>query len=800
MGHLRRLTLEMSLKPFKRIDEEYIRSVCNQMFEQWKNLSNEADEIAVMLWTSDGSEILDYKGKLEEPFEWANVIGGANVKMKWNKHFDPDGLGLHTRNYPYMEDAPIITYGVYKKIISIIKEVGKEVTGKDIFVGATFDPGPEFAKSSFKYERHQEILVGDSMGEKSMVCCYAKLHADDCFYATYPEGIPEGTLFGTFFAKQAQRFFEDMGLDFLWLSNGFGFGTETWGVHGVLYDGKEFHPELLEKTRKNIETFWDEFGKYFKYPVQVRGTNLTAGIDFATDGVDHSMIYEGNRIQLPPPNSPWAALDGNFGLELAGYMSRMAELPNGSDILFRYYIHDPWWHNSPWIDRYEGQPHDIFMPLAVSRINGNGGVENANYLHFLTVDNSFGEMPDKCPLEITPHLCKCFSIEPNKISPFIWVYPFKEYSNGTSLEKAFFEDWFFISMLNHGIPFNTVLSSDNFVELSENNPTKLNGRVLVTPVPLAHSDLEKALIEYVDCGGTVMLYGSLEKVSDTLIDKLGLKKVSSLKGTFVINDGNDEKSVVIGDLTDGGLNVCANEANPYLKWSLSVEQDSQNRAVASFAEDSGKWLWCRGDDCSRKKGQADDACKVDTTGRSTYPMADIARQLLSKTGFVFDYKKPHANTRNPVVTIHQHDESLWYSGFCPDTRVSVGLSTPLGAPLLIGHEPILENNVSWYNFPRAWQKECRVFVEQEDSTEVFCREAIPVRIDVKRRLEIGGLKNATVRVLCKDFENTFFLLNSTYPFYITQPIEPVKEESVYGPVWRLDNVSGTLMAFDSFKG
>jgi hypothetical protein len=470
----------------------------------------------------------------------------------------------------------------------------------------------------------------------------------------------------------------------------------------------------------------------------------------------------------------------------------MAELPHGSDILFRYYIHDPWWHNSPWIDRYEGQPHDIFMPLAVSRINDKGEVENANYLHFLTIDNSFGDMPDRCPLEITPYLSKCFSIKPNKISPFVWVYPFDEYTNSTALEKVFFEDWFFISMLNHGIPVNTVISSSNYIELAKNNPNKLNGRILVAPVPTANSALEKSLIEYVDCGGTVMLYGSLEKANESLIEKLGLKTVDSLSGLFITK----ENSIPIGNLTDGGLNVCADKTSKSLKWFFSVEQDGEERAVASFAENRGRFLWCRGDDCSRKKGQADDACKVDTTGRTTYPVAEIARQLLSNIGYSFEYKKPSTKTKNPVITQHIHDESFWYSGFCPDTRVEIGLSTPHGAPLFIGHEPILENNMAWYNMPRAWQKECRVFVEQEDSTEVFCKEAIPARMDAKRRLEVGGLKNATVRILCKDFGKTFFLLNSVYPYYITEPITAIKEESVYGPVWRLDNVTGLLMVFD----
>lgn len=29
------ITLEMSLKPFKKVDDEYIQKVCSQIFEHW---------------------------------------------------------------------------------------------------------------------------------------------------------------------------------------------------------------------------------------------------------------------------------------------------------------------------------------------------------------------------------------------------------------------------------------------------------------------------------------------------------------------------------------------------------------------------------------------------------------------------------------------------------------------------------------------------------------------------------------------------------------------------------------------
>lgn len=52
------------------------------------------------------------------------------------------------------------------------------MTGKPVLLEATFDPGPEFAVSPFKYQRHTEILRGVAMGPKSFVCCYGVLDGD----------------------------------------------------------------------------------------------------------------------------------------------------------------------------------------------------------------------------------------------------------------------------------------------------------------------------------------------------------------------------------------------------------------------------------------------------------------------------------------------------------------------------------------------------------------------------------------------------------------------------------------------
>ena len=163
-----------------------------------------------------------------------------------------------------------------------------------------------------------------------------------------------------------------------------------------------------------------------EFRIETRGTNLATGIDLAKDGVDLRAIYRGGFNLLPPPNSPWAALDGDFGLELTGYLSRMAELPD-EDYIFRFYTHDPWWINSPWLDRYGREPHDIYLPLACARVNHQGQVVLPAHLNLLSIDDSFGNLPVQVPNEVIPRILEGRYNAPDAPGPFVWVYPFDEY-------------------------------------------------------------------------------------------------------------------------------------------------------------------------------------------------------------------------------------------------------------------------------------------------------------------------------------------------------------------------------------
>lgn len=158
------ITLEMSLKPFKVNNKDSIDQVCRDVFLQWTPLLRHADTVSIMLWTADGSEILNYTGKKNQRLEWAQYVGNPNTEHEVNS--GPKELSLHQRAYDYIPNPPQYTYGDLKYIVSALKKQGELLTGKTVRIGETFDPGPEFAKSEFKYKKHPEICMGNTMGQK----------------------------------------------------------------------------------------------------------------------------------------------------------------------------------------------------------------------------------------------------------------------------------------------------------------------------------------------------------------------------------------------------------------------------------------------------------------------------------------------------------------------------------------------------------------------------------------------------------------------------------------------------------
>lgn len=802
------ITLEVSLKPFKKNDKAYIQSVAKEIFTQWHSLLRHTDTVSIMLWTSDGSEVLDYTGDLKQPLEWARYMGNPNTKHEVGS--GPAELSLHERAYLYMDNPPAFNYGDLKYIISVLKETGREITGKPVLVGATFDPGPEFARSDFKYRKHPEILGGNVMGHKTFVSCYSVLNADKEKYAGYPKGIPANTPFGTFFGKQSQHFLSDLGYDYIWFSNGFGFGVEGWSSTGAIFNGKIFEQEKLAGATAKIAEFWKLFRiECPDFQVQTRGTNLSAGADLARDGVDLRAIYKSGLNILPPPNSPWAALDGDFGLELAGHLSRIAELPDNR-FLFRYYTHDPWWLNSPWLDRYGREPHDIYLPMSISRIDRDGIVGVPTHLNFLTIDNSYGEMPTQVPDEVIPHILKARYDLPTAAGPIVWVYPFDEYHDWAyqykdRLPEVYYGDWFIRQAINNGFPLNTVISTTSFKSLISKKASYFKESVLVTIAPDAGSDLEKSLIQFVVNGGKLMVFGPVDHSGPPFLDMLNLRNDSPLEGEFTI-----EKNFSVDKLETGYpdlLNHRALFSAGGVRTKLKNENDEATQLLVSLKQSAGERdvVWSR----SKKEWKGGKVVYVRGTNSSHFSGGRLLtpddpekyfigqlhlRYALNEFGITCGIEKENPAVRSPVTTISRSNNAFIFSGYSPSTTVKHHFKFPQGAPLLLGFQTKLENGNTTYTMPTAWSRESRIFIDQQEGA-ISYKELHSGQKGISKRFLASGLKNATVRIYAEDHvteENINVYVNSGYPWK-TGKVPVAKGDQKFGNHFVIENVTGELV-------
>lgn len=786
------VTLEMSLKPFKQTDSAYIRQVCLFVFEQWKPLLKNAGMVSILLWTADGSEILDYKGKLDDSFEWCRFVGTANPPdhLPW----DPEGRSLHARGHDYMENPPQMTYGILKEIVSALKQVGAQVLpGKTIRVGETFDIGPEFAKSDFKYRRHPELCKGHAMNAKCFIDSCGILKADSYPYVGFPNGVPEGTPFGTFFGRQSNLFLQDIGFDYLWLSNGVGFSAEPWESKGAVFDGTTFHPEQVRVVRERLLEFWRLFREECpSFPLETRGTNFSLGIDYATDAVPLYELYHSNLNLLPPPNSPWAALDGNFGLELMGHMTRIADLP-GKDFLFRYYVHDPWWLNSPWYDRYEGQPHDIYLPMSIGRVDAEGRTHKASYFSILSIDNCWGDLPDACANEPIPHMLKAEKDGPDHPAPLTWVYPFREYTaaqDEAALRRMFSNDWFVCGAINHSVPVSAVISTDHFIR----SPKGIyEETILLSPVPDPGSPYEEAILRYVRSGGKVLFYGGVDHAGDAFLRLINIRQVEGAAGVMDLKSGNLPDTYSSGRKPDQILfdeTICAGRCNTVLADPASPVQAVCTAGDFVLGTFGGHFGWYRGPlgsvyelGCRLLKPQ--DPSRF-VHGES------LLRTMLEAFGFSVRLQKPNCSVPSPVWTLSRCDNAFWFSSYFPSTTVEMKLKLPQGAPLLLGYETLLQDGYSCYRLPRAEHRECRIFVTQKNDSLLSCKEVIPVEYHTRRRLEVTGLQDATVRFYPESYAIGDCQITLNPPEGIYYRSDPVDFEWK-GNYCEIRNVTGRLV-------
>ena len=748
---LGRVCLEVSLKPFGLdLSDEGIGQTCRELFDGWRELIGHADSVAVLLWTSDGSEILEYSGELDSAFDWARYIGIGNPKAELPP-WDPDGNELHSRPVLYMDDPPEMRYSDLKRIIFALKHVGQELLGLPVEVGETFDPGPEFAWSDFKFHRHPELNKG-SMMDHMWIHCAGRLKGDRFRYAAYPDGIPDGTPFGRFLGRQFMALKRDVGFDFLWLSNGFGYSLQSWNWKGELFDGKKFDFANAPAVRESIETFWREFTEATgEMRIETRGSNLTAGMDISAHGCPVDAIY--HYPVVAPPNSPWAALNFRFGLELAGYMSRIARLP-ANGYLFRYYTHDPWWHNSPWFDRYDRMPHDILLPLTVARTDENNRVTPPAGINLLSADDSYGHLPRRCPVEVTPHLLDAYSHYPDEAGPVTWLYPIDSYIQlglrEGKTDEFFMDDWFVENAIDQGMPLNSVVSDGVFLKA---DPASYRDKILVTPVPHKNTPAEAAVLRAVKAGIRLLMYGSTAYASREIRELLGVENDEPLSGDLTVETGllrdtardlpQPKRLRHDSLLSDGGICETASNAEN-IEYCALVRRGALQRVYASVRRDArgAAIAWVRGSFPHDPDSKGSLPQQLDRT--VFFPSAALLRSMLGLFGVGVRFECEMRKSDLPVIHFSMNDNALYITGYAKDTTVRTFLSLPDGAPLMEGMECVLENDTAAYFSPKWWHRRCRLFARQKERSVVSVSRRTAEHPTLDERFLVSGLKNAVL--------------------------------------------------------
>ena len=783
----KQVNLELSAKVFKKTDPEYVNDVINRILDQWHSVIKNREEISFLLWLSDGSEILDYTGDLDKSFEWGYFSGCANKpELKDGENID---VNLHTRCLRYIDNLPIFTYRILKRIIKTLKsKASARYPDTNVLVGTPFDIGPEFAISEFKYTRHPEICTGNGEGGKTFINSYGVLSSDSYHYAGFPDGIPEGTPFGTFLGRQTRIYAEDIGFDYLWLSNGVGFSASSWDPTGEIFDGKVFHTEKFSECERKIFDFWKLFREECPtLPIHTRGTNFSAGIDHAVDAVPLKRIYDSKLNITPPPNSPWASINGNYGLELMGHMTRNCELPD-EDFMFRFYLHDCWWINSPWYDRYTQSPHDIYLPASIGRIDGDGKVSGATLFDVFTLDNTFGNIPDNCANEVIPHLLKAEKDMPDAVAPLVWVYPLAEFSEMTdesSLKRIISGDLFICRAITNGLPLNTIISSDNF---RKTDKSIYRNSVILTPVPKAESEIESSLLEYAREGGAIVFYGSADEASRHFLDlfKINLVEYENEKTIELPNNpdsvrGKDspKKIVLRHDLCGSKTSV---SFNPIAKYKNSTWYQAPNE------------LQSLNYDTYSKSG-------IDSGEEYLHGSAYL-REILKDYGCYISHSKPTASSNVPMMTVSRSNNAFVFSVYNKCQPVSSEISLKDGAPILDGYEVEVKDGKALYSFPKCEHKECRVFVKQKSGIVSVC-DMPPVSRAYRRKIMVSGLKNATVRFYPESY------CKNDFAYRVYGENEKYENDAAFGGVRtcvcdgkdyvELTNISGTLLVGLPYK-
>lgn len=759
---VKRVAIELSLKPFGCNDGRSYDECARHVITAWRPLCEAGAEVSFMLWVADGSDILEWSGNLEQPLEWARYIGFCNHARDayGGSHHGPERNAI-----PYVPHPAEMRFADLKAIVAALRGAGGELLQRPISIGATFDPGPEFAESPFKYSRHREIIVPKRVGGRPtfpMVDAAATLHADAQPYAAYPRGIPEGEPFALFLGRQIAAYCRALGIDYVWLSNGFGFSPVAWDYLGPGFDGERFWPEERAQRLAQFKRAWEDLRRGNPdIPMEVRGSNFAASMDIAKDGVDFAWLYQQGYVRLPPPNSPWGVLNNDYGLEIAGFLSRVAKRPQ-KDYLFRYYPNDPWFWQNPWTDIFYGQTYDIHVPLATSVIDETGEIITPAVINILTGDTEFGETDPLTGAQVGAHIRTALNDRPDDVGLVTWVYPFDAYhrlaaAGAEGQAEVFFGDWFVRSAINNGLPVATVGTPEAFdALLSKRGAAPQTVAFLPTAAARSAEDAAR-LLSWLGRDVPAILYGPAASLHPSVRELLGLALDAPLEGAVALKGADGHK---VGEMihdpiaSAGGLAarfVGGAGNGAALLYAASAAGGERAYCVSARVPGGAQLCWVRGTNPFETRPDTSQlALKPKPREARYYDAGKLVCEMLARFGYLIavDCEAPSAAAgQNAAMMLFSRHDGAWFlSGYAAAPVGSVRLRLPEGAPIFHATYARLEGGASRYPLARAMHQECRVLVRQASGV-IGCDTGARVPGYGELTLRVTGLQDATVTFL-----------------------------------------------------
>ena len=777
------LTLEFSLKPFAPPDPDRFRETGERIWEIWQPMIARSRRLSVLLWIGTGDEILRFANDPEQAFPWAHNIGFCNYHYK--DAYDRRNIHYRVnRARPFLEEPGEFTYGLLKDLIVILRETARRRLGRDLRVGATFDPGPEFADSRFRFEFHREIL---QPLDSSLYCPlrfithHGRLRADESRYAGFPNGVPEDTSLGTFLGRQFKAVRKFAGFDFLWLSNGFGYSENPWVWYGNLFDGRTLRVERIADQVRDTIAFWEDLRAADPEAVlEVRGTNYSLGMDMVTDGCSHRRINKAGNLLKAPCNPPWGSRA--LGLEMGSYLSRMAKTP-ASRLPFRYYLNDPWFACRPWYDYYGCEPFDILVPMSAARLGENGMVETPTDVNFLSIDASDGTLDADQALAVSGYLMDAFADRADAAGPVVWIYPYEEYHDlldaaSPVLTSVFAHEWFMCRVIDEGLPVNTVCSSDRFLELAAKD--QLPQTIWLAPVPAGDWAYGGALLDHVKAGGRVIVYGSLAEAPAALRKALGVELTMPIEGKLqvveqrlILDEVEDPTAwIAAADPTHAATGMASATTEPHEDSSgfrplihrasvsgggiCETADDQVVRTVVGrggalraytivsrpFGEEGGILAWHRG-----TVGFEPRTDRIEPGWDSPVAACQPARwmrSLLAELGILVRQHRPSLASKSSNLFIKRVRGAWVYTGHQPDTSVTLGLATVDGAPAFEEYETRIVDGHARVAFGKTFHRVVRTFVQMANG--VVSVKRLPPPVGRQVHFSIAGLGEADVTI------------------------------------------------------